>query len=312
MNKKIYRYLIITLAITCVTLGLLSSYILKIADSADARNMSFSVITQIENLMDEKQEELEDILTQVNKDNLAKAKAISLILNQSQISFETPESLESLRIAMEVEKIIITNADGIVINATTPFVGDKLFLDSKYQPFKDAVNSKTFTLVQNDIVNSEIRQYIGVSRLEEDGLVYVETISKHLGNVIRLSGVSTLCENKTLMTEGNTYIIDKNEWVYMSHTDMTNVGELSQIPKDKFKNLDTKGTGSFTIKIQGEKTQVFYRVKDENVICTAIPTDSIYKISTFATVAVVICILLTSVVAILAIRKKLIDYNIEQ
>ena len=310
MNRKIYKYLVVTLSITCILLGLVSSYILKIADNADARERSFRVITQIEDLMDEKQEELQDVLTQINKDNLAKAKAIALILNQSQNSFQNPESLESLRIAMEVEEIIITNKDGIVINATTPFVGDNLFLDLKYQPFKEAVNSKTFTLVQNDIVNSEIRQYIGVSRLEEDGLVYVETISKHLGNVIRLSGVSTLCENKTVMTDGNAYIIDKNQWIYVSHTNMTNVGEFFQIPKEKYKNLDTSGEGLFTTKIKGEKNKVYYRVKDDYVICTMIPTDSIYKISTFATVAVVISILLTSFVAILAIRKKLIDYKI--
>lgn len=311
MNKKIYRFLIIVILITITLLCALCYYVLRVADNADVRQLAYDKLSEIEWNIDTKQKELDSVLAETNKDNIAKAKSIALILSQSETAFSTPEELEGIRMAMEIDEIIITDKAGNVENSTSAFAQYNISDLEKYKPFMEAVNSKSFSKAVNTIGDGEIVQCIGVSRRDADGLIYIEATSRNLANVIKLSGISSICAKESILSNGVAFIVDKDEWLYRSHSDVVNVGQFCQYPKPLYKNIGGSGDGVLTTKVQGKNMRVYYREKGDYVISISVPVKSIYRISKYATIAAGICMSIAAFVFMLSLRKKFIDYKIQ-
>ena len=53
--------------------------------------------------------ELKGILNQVSEDNIAKAKALALIINHTSNTYMEPEALEEIRVGLFVDEILITD-----------------------------------------------------------------------------------------------------------------------------------------------------------------------------------------------------------
>lgn len=310
MSKRIYRYILTVMVITCVLLCSLCYYVLRVADNADARTLAYKKLDEMSWGIDTKQKELDAFLSQTNNDNIAKAKAIALILSQSKEMFSTPEDLEGIRIAMDISELVITDKDGKAQNATTAFAQNDLSDAEKFSPFMGAVNSKSFSKAVNTIENNKIKQCIGVSRLDKDGLIYIETYSDNLSKVIELSGISTVCKNETVLGNGVAFILDKDNWTYQSHTEESNISEFCQYPEPLF-NKTNGDKGFFTTTVQSRKMRVYYKKKDNYMLVVSIPFRSVFRISRFASISVGVCIVIASLIFILSVRKKLIDFKIE-
>ncbi len=311
MKKSVYRFILINICIVSVILIFLSYYMIKTVDTSSVKDSVKSTFNNVEAKIDANNNEYKGILEQVSDDNVAKAKALSLMLNNNSNAFNDSETIEEMRVALQVEEILITNKNGVVIAGTAPYTGQNFSDDKFYRQFLPALNDKSFVKVVNTSTDNNLTIHTAVSRLDQQGVIYISSTPDSIKDAVRLSGISTTVNNQYFMKNGNLAIINKKDWEYISHTDPMKSSIACQINKNNFKNLDTTGQGSFKQKINDKTVFNYYREYDNYVLLAQIDSDEIYLRRNYTTVGVIITLILISLTAVLSIRKKMIDMKID-
>lgn len=310
MRKSFYKYLIINMAVISAIVLLLSFYMISVVDNSSVRKSANKNFETIQKEIDSKQTEFDNILAQISDDNTAKAKAIAILLNQSPVTYFEPESLEELRVALNIEEILITDKDGIVVSGTAPYIGQNFNNNDIQKQFIPGLTDKSYSHVINDIKDGSIKQYVGVARIDTNGIVYIQANAYYLESAVNISGISTIAKNHIFLRSGEFSIINKQNWQYVSHTNESLTGKPVQISKSKFKNIDKPDGGSFKLNYQGNKILVFYRTYKDHVITAQIKTSDVYSRRNYVTVGIFLALGISAMTAFLAVRKKLIDYDL--
>ena len=311
MKKSVYRFILINICIVSVILIFLSYYMIKTVDNSSVKDSVKSTFNNVEAKIDANNNEYKGILEQVSDDNVAKAKSLSLMLNTNSNAFNDSETIEEMRVALQVDEILITNKNGIVIAGTAPYTGQNFSDDKFYRQFLPALNDKSFVKVVNTSTENNLTIHTAVSRLDQQGVIYISSTPDSIKDAVRLSGISTTVNNQYFMKNGNLAIINKKDWEYISHTDPMKSSIACQINKKNFKNLDTTGQGSFKQKINDKTVFNYYREYDNYVLLAQIDSNEIYLRRNYTTVGVIITLFAISLTAVLSIRKKMIDMKID-
>ena len=311
MKKSVYRFILINICIVSVILIFLSYYMIKTVDNSSVKDSVKSTFNNVEAKIDANNNEYKGILEQVSDDNVAKAKSLSLMLNTNSNAFNDSETIEEMRVALQVDEILITNKNGIVIAGTAPYTGQNFSDDKFYRQFLPALNDKSFVKVVNTSTENNLTIHTAVSRLDQQGVIYISSTPDSIKDAVRLSGISTTVNNQYFMKNGNLAIINKKDWEYISHTDPMKSSIACQINKKNFKNLDTTGQGSFKQKINDKTVFNYYREYDNYVLLAQIDSNEIYLRRNYTTVGVIITLFAISLTDVLSIRKKMIDMKID-
>lgn len=311
MKKSVYRFIIINICIVSAILIFLSYYMIKTVDTSLVKDTVKSTFNNVEAKIDANNNEYKGILEQVSDDNIAKAKALSLILNNNSNAINDSEYIEEMRVALQVEEILITNRNGVVIAGTAPYTGQNFSDDKFYRQFLPALNDKSFVKVVNTSTDIDLTIHTAVSRLDQQGIIYISSTPNSIRDAVRLSGISTTVNNQYFMKNGKLAIINKKDWEYVSHTDPMKSSIACQIDKKLFKNLDKSRQGSFKQKINNKTVFNYYREYDNYVLLAQIDSNEIYLRRNYTTIGVIITLVLISMTAVLSIRKKMIDMKID-
>lgn len=311
MKKSIYRFILINICLVSLILLFISFYMVKTVDNSSVKKIVDDTFNNIVSEIDSSNMELKGILEQVNEDNIAKAKALALIINHTSTTYMEPEALEEIRVGLFVDEILITDDKGIVIAGTSPYLGQDFSSDDNYKEFLPAIEDKSFSKVVNTFKGDKLIQHVAVSRVDSPGIIYIEVEADSLIDTVRLSGISTIVSNQYIMKKGKLSIIDKETWNYVSHTETEKINTNSQIPKDKMKDLSTTGKGSFKLKTQDKKYLIFYREYEDYVITAQISVKEVYLRRNYTMVSMIISISLIILTVMLSIRKKLIDIKLD-
>lgn len=311
MKKSVYRFILINISIVSAILISLSYYMIKTVDNSSVKDTVKSTFNNVEAKIDANNNEYKGILEQVSDDNVAKAKSMSLILNNNSNAFNDSDTIEEMRVALQVEEILITNENGIVIAGTAPYTGQNFSDDKFYRQFIPALNDKSFVKVVNTSTENNLTIHTAVSRLDQQGIIYISSTPDSIKDAVRLSGISTTVNNQYFIKNGELAIINKENWEYISHTDPMKSSIACQIDKRLFKNLDKSGQGSFKQKINNKTIYNYYREYDNYVLLAQIDSKEIYLRRNYTTVGVIITLVVISLTAMLSIRKKMIDMKID-
>ncbi len=311
MKKSVYRFILINICIVSAILISLSYYMIKTVDNSSVKDTVKSTFNNVEAKIDANNNEYKGILEQVSDDNVAKAKSMSLILNNNSNAFNDSDTIEEMRVALQVEEILITNKNGIVIAGTAPYTGQNFSDDKFYRQFIPALNDKSFVKVVNTSTDNDLTIHTAVSRLDQQGIIYISSTPDSIKDAVRLSGISTTVNNQYFIKNGELAIINKENWEYISHTDPMKSSIACQIDKRLFKNLDKSGQGSFKQKINDKTVFNYYREYDNYVLLAQIDSKEIYLRRNYTTVGVIITLVVISLTAMLSIRKKMIDMKID-
>ncbi len=310
MKKKIFIFILINFAVTSIILLFLSFYMIRIVDNSNIKKTVNDKFDSIEKEIEKNQTEFDNILAQVSDDNLAKARAVAIILNQSGETYLANESIEELRVVLDVEEILITDEKGIVFSGTSPYIGQNFNSNDIYKQFLPAINNKSFFKIVNDVQTNTLVQNIGVARLDKPGVIYIKASNYYLENSIKQFGISSVVRNHNVLKSGSLSIINKEKWEYVSHTDSKMVGTTVQIPKDKFKNLEDSGKGDFKISMQGKNMYTFYREYKDYVIMAQVNTNEVFSRRNYVTISILITLLIIGVIFLLALRDRLLNVDI--
>ena len=311
MKKSVYRFILINICIVSAILIFLSYYMITTVDTSSASNVVKSTLNNVEAKIDANNNEYKKILEQISDDNIAKAKSLSLIMNNNSKVFNDYEDIEEMRVALQVDEILIVDKTGVVIAGTAPFIGQKFSDDDLYKQFIPAINDKSFVKVVNTFTDYQLTMHTAVARLDAPGIIYISSTPDSIKDTVRLSGISTTVNNQYIMKNGELAIIDIKSWDYLSHTDPMKSSIACQIDKKNFKNLNSTGKGYFKQNINDKTIYNYYRVYDNYVLLAQIDSKEIYLRRNYTTVGVIISIVLIALTAMLSIRKKMIDMKID-
>ena len=237
MKKSIYKFLIINIVIFSLVLINLSFYMIGIIEKASVEKLMESRFSSIEKAIDNSNSEIESILAQASQDNIAKAKAFSIILNQSPRSYLDNEAIEEIRVALSADEILITDENGIVVAGTSPYIGQDFHSSDINKQFLPAIIDKNFAKAININSNGYISQRAAVARLDKPGIIVLESSDNYFSQTVKLAGISTVASGYYVLKKGTVAVIDTESWKYLSHSNSKFIEKPFQIPKNLFKNL---------------------------------------------------------------------------
>jgi len=312
MKKSIFKFILANIFIFSLVAIALAYYMVGVVDRASVRTLVEKRFSTLEKAIDDSNMEIETILSQIGEETVVKAKAFAIVLNQSPRIYIDNEALEEIRVALSADEIIITDKNGIVIAGTSPYIGQNL-MDSEIKDYFTAENftEGNFSTTVNIQKNGKISQFAGVSRLDDKGIIVIESVNKYLLQTIKLAGISSATSGFSLFKKDHASIINKSSWQYVSHTNDEFIGQGVQIPQTYFKNLDTTGTGRFKLKIQGVSSFVYYKAYKDNIITVDIDLKEVYFRRNYVVVSLLIVLPIFALIVVLALRKKLIDIHLE-
>lgn len=310
MRTKDIRFISIILIAFSLIIIIIAYYMLGIIEHASIDTTLDRRLQTIKLSVANSKEEINSIIAQVDEDNIAKAKAFAIMINQSPKSYEDTESIEEIRIALGVDELMVTDENGIVIAGTSTYFGEDFHDDGIKSKFLSALTDKSFSHTISIENNGIIIQYSGVARMDKSGIVFIKTSTKYLAQTIKLAGISTITSDFPVLKRGVTAIIDIASWQYLSHTDQSFLGKTVQIPYNKFNEINKDESGNFKITLNGEKSYVRYIKYEDKFLIAIIPQSEKYARRNYSIGSLIVALPLLSLISILAIRKKLIDNGI--
>ncbi len=305
-HRAVYRFLIASLCATYVVVIFIAYYVVGLIELSSISSVVEDRVATIALIIEEKNQEIQTVVSQFSEDNISKAKALSFMIHQYVGGVIDSESIEEIRVALHVEELVITDDKGNVTAGTSAYIGQNISDNSVYSRFIPIIEDRSITSVVNIEKDGVISQYAGVARTDASGIVIVKTSASYLSQTVRLSDISTVADDFPILKEGKSAIIDIDSWTFLSHTDKKFVNISVQIPKSEFSELNTEDTGSFKILYDNVKSYVFYKEYNGRIIALFIPEEEVFSHRNYVVFGMTFGILTVSVTAILAVRSKLI------
>lgn len=309
MKKKILLNVTIYMSVGSVILCLLAYYIFGIVDNADAASLVSDTFISLKNQIEISQDEVDNMIKQFGEDNIAKAKALSIIIYQNKNSLYSGEALEEVRVALNADEILVTDSDGDIVTSTTPFSDFNIESHIVFKEFAPGLTDRSFTKIYNMIQNDKVTQYVCCSRFDTNGIVIMKTNTKYISKSLQYAGISNVISGQSLVSSGDIFIINSDEWKYLSHTDNSKIGEIVQLDKDNFKLTEDSVIRKFPVTVNGYNCELYYQNYQGNLICITLPKSKIYIRRNYVCGSIIVAMVVIIIIGFLALRNKLIHYK---
>jgi hypothetical protein len=241
----------------------------------------------------------QDIKDKICENYEYRAKMIALIMSQSISSISDENTLEELRIAINADEISITDEKGIIEYSTSYYKGEYA-----EQIFIENIADRNYTkaIIRKDSDGSD-EVIVGTSRADSTGIIQILFTAENVEQTAGVFDISEVAEGYTLLNMGSMGVIDINSYTYLSHTDESFINKAVQIPAEEFDGEKL----TFYSYYNSEKAMVRYRIYDDKIIFGIIPLSEIYSLRNAVTAWVAIISIILSIIALLAMRKYIID-----
>lgn len=190
----------------------------------------------------------------------------------------TPDALEmdymiDLAKSISVDEIHVMDKDGVLTNGNIEgFFGFDFHTADQTIPFLDLIGKNDGRLAQEPSergTDAVLFQYIGVSRLDEPGIVQVGLAPQYIDDLRSVIGLQRMIEGLKVGKSGYAYIIDSNGTT-LYHKNPDNVGmDIHDIPV--LAPLLEGGSGFFDYVYEGNKIYASYRQLDDWTLVATIP-----------------------------------------
>lgn len=191
---------------------------------------------------------------------IEKARMTSYLIAADPSILDDSDELRYLRNLLNIEEIVVTDANGIITYCTEPsYIGFDMASTDQSAAFLPALQYPTFEYVQEPQMNgigTKVIQYAGVSRRDAAGLVQVGIYPEKLEEAEAAADISKLTTNYTIGNTGELIVIDANSGNIVAAADAERIGQSiynQKLPQGTFTGSDGGGYYGFTTERQ------FYR-----------------------------------------------------
>lgn len=219
----------------------------------------------------------------------------------------TPDALEldfmmSVAASIGVDEIHVMNKDGVLTNGNIEgFYGFDFHTADQTIPFLDLIGKNNGRLAQAPSergTDAVLFQYIGVSRIDEPGIVQVGLAPQYIDDLRSVIGLQSMIEGLKVGKSGYAYITD-SEGITLYHKNPDNVGlDIHEIPV--LAPLLEGGNGFFSYEYEGSKIYASYRAFEDWTLVATVPeadfAESVQSIVTNITMMMTVMLVLVAII----------------
>ncbi len=240
----------------------------------------------------------------LNNNFLRIARTITELIEQNR-SVEETEEVQALATYVGIDEIHIVGEDGVLYAGSVPgFFGFDFDTSDQTRPFLKMLNDKSLELAQEPqlrAVDNVLFQYIGVPMQSRSGLVQIGVQPTELQELIEASSLQNILENYNYPEGGYAYLVSMDTGELINHSIADRIG-LNMYDYDFGIKIMDMEEGEFTYTFQDTEVFTSFRIIDEGILVTGIPTDS-YKASLST---VVYSLLITSLISLVILMGIMI------
>lgn len=262
--------------ITIITLGILISISLYLTNQMADEIVDYQMSVQIHSLEKtiKTAENVVDITTkELDKKNLSLALSVAEMINLDPNLLED-DNMIKLAKRLGVSEIHITDENGVLTNGSVAdFKGFDFRTNEQTKPFLALLNKTNGTLAQQPTergADGEMFQYVGVSRIDQKGIVQVGISMDAIKNITSNMDVQNAIEELELGDGGFALIIDE-EGKVINHKDSSMIGTNIADVEWGQKVLNNK-EAFYEIEIEGNKFFAEGKNVNGNYIISMLPT----------------------------------------
>lgn len=297
---KKHSFVLIVLVIVSICIMGLSYYCVGVVERHSMDEIMEVRLDKLSDAAKESTTERELIYNRFVTDCECKAQAIAVMIAQNPKLIADEIGLEELLAVTGVDEITIADENGEVVLTTSASFEEQIGLD---EIFVQNAGNKNFSQTINTEQNGNPVLISGVSRRDATGILTITCSADVLRQVEEYTDISEVTSRFPLMEHGVTAIIDSDTMQYISHTNSSLIGTVTEIESAEFND----DRGSFTYKLDNEDCYVKYQIDDGNIILASIPEHELYEGRNNVLKWLVFACLMCCFAAALASRKVFLD-----
>lgn len=270
LRNKLQLPIIFVFLISIILLG--GTIYFQIRDGLIENQMDSQIDNLVHSIM--MRTDIEDVtFNALDEKNLDLAKSIAEIIKSDTNMLET-QNITALAKSLGVDEIHVTNGKAVLeYGNITGFYGFDFNTSEQTLPFAQLANSKDGRLAQSPSLrgaDNTLFQYIGVSRLDEPGIVQVGLSPVYIDNLQKVIGLQKMIENLKIGKNGYSFITDENG-IVLYHKDMNKVGSsIDNIPA--LAPLNASEQGFFNYNNEGQSTYASFKTFNDMTIVASLPS----------------------------------------
>ncbi len=297
---KKHSFVLIVLVIVSICIMALSYYCVGVVERHSMDEIMEVRLDNLSTAAKESTTERELIYNRFVTDCECKAQAVAVMIAQNPKLIADEIGLEELLVVTGVDEITIADENGEVVLTTSASFEEQVGLDDTFAQNADKKNYSGNIIAER---NGKSVLICGVSRRDAAGILTISCSADVLRQVEEFTDISEVTSRFPLMEHGITAIIDAETMQYISHTNSSLVGTVTEIESAEFND----DRGNFKCKLDDEDCYVKYQVDNGNIILAAIPEHELYEGRNNVLKWLVFACLMCCFAATLASRKVFLD-----
>jgi methyl-accepting chemotaxis protein len=303
------KMLLVTSAVIILSISLIGIFNTISTNNAFADNVNLQLYDELANLKMtiESSAEIVDITKEaLNRKNIDLTLSIAKMIDADSTLLE-PNQMEQLAEDLNVSEIHVIDSNGVIqYGNVRDFYGFDFNTSDQTLPFIDLIGNSGSSLAQEPSLrgtDNQLFQYIGVSRIDEPGVVQIG---------IEPKVIQDLLDNLNLQKRVNDLVIGTSGFALVVNDDGTLVAkddlELSESLATDVLWLNTfiSGEKNFeTLEIDGTSYYAMKEIYNDLTLVVTYPTEEIDQIFRASVISNLIVIILTTLVLILIISTLL-------
>lgn len=239
----------------------------------------------------------------LDEKNLDLTKAVAEIIKYNPDALSL-SNMVALANSLNVDELHVMDRSGILTNGNIEgFYGFDFNTSDQTMPFLSLIGQENGRLAQAPSprgTDETLFQYIGVSRLDEPGIVQIGLEPSYIDELRNIIGLQRMIEGLKIGKSGYAYIVD-TDGITLYHQNPDNVGlDIHEI--DVLKPLLAgKSEGTFDYVYNDKKVYATYRTLDDWLLVATVPESDFSANVTAIMRYIIIVLVITLIIIVLVI-----------
>lgn len=231
MRKFFIKYISIVTLCAMLVIMVFNYFIETRSRYNTAKIVAEYKLEQLEQTLEKNREDIKELEKSLAEDYITRAHAFAYIIKENKFLLNNLFEMNKVKDLLNVDELHVINQDGILAYGTVPrYYGMDFSETEQTSEFLPILEDPDLEIVQNirpNGIEQKLFQYIGVSRIEEPGIVQIGMSPKRFADATQKNELAYIISNIP-MDEGNFIMaIDKKGQSIIAHTKKGVIGKKS-------------------------------------------------------------------------------------
>ncbi len=303
MQKKFTKYLSIYMLVAFIAImGIIFALQTLLAQS-NQKSIALDKMNTIYETLQKNQDEIEEIKKEFQQNVLIKARIFSYVIAHNPQMLDSLDEMQKVATVLDVDEVHVIDENGILLWGNMPqYYGMDFHSGGQTTPFLKILEDSSFELVQEPQpkqADGEMFQYIGVSRMDQKGIVQVGVEPEKLNKALANNTIDKALKDIDYGIKGFIFAVNTKTGLMEMGASTGTTYQQYGIP-DKWLTKENV----FTVaKINQQKVYVAAEKYNDYFIGLALPTQELYQSRMIQVITFMIICLIIFIALILIINS---------